>query len=144
MPGDKSAGKPAHQLLFSEALIHHRTTLTTPVPSVSDLPDATQAPKMDVSMECILQEITAVGRRLEGMDTKILALTAKSRSIHADIAGFQDKVTGMKHHLSLMEDKLSSPFNRDQELQYLWDKLIDLEDQSRRYNIRFFGFPELK
>ncbi|KAJ1138678.1 hypothetical protein NDU88_005059 [Pleurodeles waltl] len=73
------------------------------------------------------------------MDTKISDLSAESRAIHTDIAGFQDKVTDMVHCLALMEDKLMTP-NRDQELQYLWDKLTDLENQSRRDSVHFFGF----
>ncbi|KAJ1149759.1 hypothetical protein NDU88_002564 [Pleurodeles waltl] len=114
-------------------------TAETPV---SDLPGASQAPKMDASMERILQEIRAVSRRWEGMDTKISDLAAESNSIRTDIAGFEDKVTGMECPLSLMEDKLNSPSNRDQELQYLQDKLTDLEDRRRRDNICFFGCPE--
>ncbi|KAJ1189476.1 hypothetical protein NDU88_006221 [Pleurodeles waltl] len=123
MPSDQSAGKPARQLLFLESLTHHRTTLTTSAPPVSDLPDVTQAPKTDVSMELILQEIMAVGRRLEGMDTKISDLAVELRSIRTDITGFQTKVTRMKHCLSLMEDELNLMPNNDQELQYLQDNL---------------------
>ncbi|KAJ1091453.1 hypothetical protein NDU88_004578 [Pleurodeles waltl] len=74
------------------------------------------------------------------MDTKISDLAVESRSIHTDI--FQYKVAGMEHHLSLMEDKLNSRLNRDRELQYLQNKLTDLEDQNRRENIHFLGFPE--
>ncbi|KAJ1131213.1 hypothetical protein NDU88_009552 [Pleurodeles waltl] len=32
--------------------------------------------------------------------------------------------------------------NRDQELLFLRSKLMDLEDRSRRDNVRFLGFPE--
>ncbi|KAJ1168211.1 hypothetical protein NDU88_000160 [Pleurodeles waltl] len=43
----------------------------------------------------ILQEITAVGRHLEAMDSKISDLTMASTSILADIAGFQETVNYM-------------------------------------------------
>ncbi|KAJ1197653.1 hypothetical protein NDU88_001509 [Pleurodeles waltl] len=76
------------------------------------------------------------------MDTKISDLVAESRSIRTDIAGFQNKVTGMKHRLSLKEEKLNLTPNRDQELQYLGDKLTDLRARSRRDNLHFFGFLE--
>lgn len=41
-----------------------------------------------------------------------------------------------------MEDRLDTVQDRDQELLFLRRKLIDLEDHSRRDNIRFFGYPE--
>ncbi|KAJ1119549.1 hypothetical protein NDU88_007734 [Pleurodeles waltl] len=133
----KSTRKSACQLLGGL----HSSTVTS-ASQVSDLPETTQTPKTNVSIEHILQEITVVGRTLKGMDTRISDLTAESRSIRADIASFQDKVTVMDHRLSLLEDKLNSLPNRDQELQYLWDKIMNLEDRSCRDNIRFFGFPE--
>ncbi|KAJ1121931.1 hypothetical protein NDU88_000439 [Pleurodeles waltl] len=79
----------------------------------------------------------AIGMRLEGRDTKFLDLTAESWSILNDIAGFQDKLTGMEPHRSLIEAKLNSMPNGDQELQYLLEK-----DRSCRDNIHFFEFPE--
>ncbi|KAJ1184459.1 hypothetical protein NDU88_001265 [Pleurodeles waltl] len=93
-------------------------------------------------MERILQEITVVGRRLEDMGTKILDLAAESRSIHNDIASFQERVTNIDHRLSLVEDKLNSSPNSDHELQYLRDKITDLEDLGHRDNVRFFGILE--
>ncbi|KAJ1113916.1 hypothetical protein NDU88_002156 [Pleurodeles waltl] len=41
-----------------------------------------------------------------------------------------------------MDDHLNTMPERDQELLFLCSKLIDLEDRSRRDNVRFFGFPE--
>ncbi|KAJ1209426.1 hypothetical protein NDU88_004804 [Pleurodeles waltl] len=123
MPGDKPTGKPASQQLFSEALTHDRTTPVTAAPLVSDPPETTQTPKTDVSIERILQEV-------------------ESRSIRTDNDSFQDKVTNMDRHLSLMEDKLNSSPNRDQKLKYVRDKLTGLEDWGLRDNVRFFGFPE--
>ncbi|KAJ1113532.1 hypothetical protein NDU88_001774 [Pleurodeles waltl] len=43
----------------------------------------------DTAMERILQEISAVGHRLEAMDSKIPDLSANSKSIRVDIASFQ-------------------------------------------------------
>ncbi|KAJ1202850.1 hypothetical protein NDU88_006645 [Pleurodeles waltl] len=67
---------------------------------------------------------------------------SESRSIHTDIAGFQDRVTELDRRLSMVEDKLNQPSDKDQELQYLRDKLTDFEDGSRRDNVHFFGIPE--
>ncbi|KAJ1152145.1 hypothetical protein NDU88_004922 [Pleurodeles waltl] len=123
MPSGKSTGKPsgklAQQLLFSEAF-----QLTKPAPSLvqsQDMAGTEQATTMDR----ILQEITAVSRRLEGMDT-----------------GFQSRVTGLEHQMANMEDHVDTVLNKDQELLFLCSKLKDLEDGSRRDNICLFGFLE--
>ncbi|KAJ1193571.1 hypothetical protein NDU88_002867 [Pleurodeles waltl] len=76
------------------------------------------------------------------MDTKISKLATEERSICTVIAGFQDRVTGMEHRHLLIEDKLSVALDRDQELQYLRNKLMDLEDRSHRDSVRFFSVPE--
>ncbi|KAJ1170908.1 hypothetical protein NDU88_002779 [Pleurodeles waltl] len=55
-------------------------------------------------------EISAVGRKLEGMDKAMTALTVETRSMRLEIVGFH--------------------------------KLTNLEDRSRRNNVRFLGFPE--
>ncbi|KAJ1170426.1 hypothetical protein NDU88_002303 [Pleurodeles waltl] len=90
MPRGKTAGKalckPARQLLFSEALRQqkHRALADSPPPSHDTMSDNTQG----ASMDRILQEISAVGRKLEGMDTAMSALTAETRSMRLEIAGF--------------------------------------------------------
>ncbi|KAJ1192277.1 hypothetical protein NDU88_001588 [Pleurodeles waltl] len=143
MPTDKSSCKTARQLLHPKALAHQRPELHQQPPPVSDALDAHMGTQPDSTMDHILQEITAVGNRLEGMDTKISELAAKSCSICTAIAGFQDWVKGLDHSLSKVENKLNQPLDKDQELQYLRDKLTDLKDRSRRDNVRFFGIPEL-
>ncbi|KAJ1119454.1 hypothetical protein NDU88_007639 [Pleurodeles waltl] len=93
-------------------------------------------------MDRILLEITGVGRRLEGMDSTICTLAAKTKSIHLDIVGFQARVTWLQQRVTTMEDHLNTISDRDQELFYLRSKLIDLEDRSCRDNDCFFGFLE--
>ncbi|KAJ1200477.1 hypothetical protein NDU88_004301 [Pleurodeles waltl] len=111
MPRGKTAGKvpgkPARQLLFSEALRQqkHPSTADSPPPSHNTMSDYTQG----VSMDRILQEKSAVGRKLE---------------------------------VAAVESQAALQTDRDQELLYLRSKLTDLEDRSRRNNIRFLGFPE--
>ncbi|KAJ1205507.1 hypothetical protein NDU88_000941 [Pleurodeles waltl] len=96
----------------------------------------------DTTMECILQEVTAVGRRLEGLDSNISALMAETKSIHLDIAEFQNHVTDLEQRVLTMEGHLNIVKNRDQELLCLSSKMCDLEDRSCRDNACFFGFPE--
>ncbi|KAJ1148908.1 hypothetical protein NDU88_001732 [Pleurodeles waltl] len=93
-------------------------------------------------MDRILQEIAAVGRKLEGMDSAMASLTAEKKSMRFDVAGFQTQVTGLEQRVATVETRIASWGYRDQELLYLRSKLIDLEDRSRRDNIRFLGFLE--
>ncbi|KAJ1180184.1 hypothetical protein NDU88_005408 [Pleurodeles waltl] len=111
-------------------------------PSTSTVPPTDPRP-VDAT-ECILQEITAVGRRLEAMDLKITDLSTASTSIRADIASFQDKVTDLDLRLTSVKHHLATLSERDSELQFLRAKITDLADSSQRDNVRFFGFPEHK
>ncbi|KAJ1193881.1 hypothetical protein NDU88_003177 [Pleurodeles waltl] len=94
------------------------------------------------TMERILQEITAVSRSIEGMDASISSLTLETKSIWADIAGFHSRVMGLEHRVGTLEIHMSTTQDRDQDLFYLRSKVTDLEDRSRRDNIRLFGIPE--
>ncbi|KAJ1137373.1 hypothetical protein NDU88_003782 [Pleurodeles waltl] len=85
------------QLLFSKPLQQPHAMGVTGVMSP---PGHTLAPSdtaQDPTMERILQEITAVGRSLEGMDTNISALAAETKSIRQEIAPFQNRVQGLEH-----------------------------------------------
>ncbi|KAJ1081607.1 hypothetical protein NDU88_001786 [Pleurodeles waltl] len=110
--------------------------------SVTEVPDTLAGAQPDSMMESILQEIAAVGRRLEGRDTRISELTSESCSHRTDIAGFQDRVMGLDQRLTLVEDKLNHLSITVKELQFLKDKLTDLEDRSYRDNVHFFGILE--
>ncbi|KAJ1199568.1 hypothetical protein NDU88_003402 [Pleurodeles waltl] len=86
-------------------------------------------------MDRILQDILPVGHKLEGM-------MARTKSMRLDIAGFKTQVTGLEQRVTMVETRIASWLDRDQELLYLGSKLIDLEDRSRTDNVRFLGFPE--
>ncbi|KAJ1184524.1 hypothetical protein NDU88_001330 [Pleurodeles waltl] len=102
----------------------------------------TACPAQDTTMDCTLQKVTAVGCRLEGMDSTVSTLAAETKSIHLDIAGFQSCVTGLEQRVTTVEDHLNTIPEQDQELLFLRSKLIDLEDKSPRNNVRYFSFPE--
>ncbi|KAJ1215984.1 hypothetical protein NDU88_003590 [Pleurodeles waltl] len=94
------------------------------------------------TMDRILQEISAMGSRLDGMDSIVASLTEDTKLMCLDIAGFQSRVTALEQRLTTVETQAALVPDRDQELLYLRSKVIDLEDRSRRDNIRFLGFPE--
>ncbi|KAJ1207983.1 hypothetical protein NDU88_003373 [Pleurodeles waltl] len=144
MPRDKTtgkaSGKPAHQLLFSEALRQqkHSPVVDPLTPSHTNKAEDTQG----ASMDRILQETLVVGRKLEGMDNAMLALTAETRSMRLEIAGFQSQISGLDQRVTTVEAQAASWTNRDQELLHLRSRLTDLEDRSRRNNIRLLGILE--
>ncbi|KAJ1113613.1 hypothetical protein NDU88_001855 [Pleurodeles waltl] len=148
MPGSKAnqkpTGKSAQQLLFSEALHHKRPTsmATGPHSPPSPIQSTAMSDKeQSITMERILQEITAVSRRIEGVDASISSLTLETKSMRSDIAGFQTRVTGLEHRMESLETQRTTSRDRDQDLLYLRSKLTDLEDRSRRDNIRLLGIP---
>ncbi|KAJ1101660.1 hypothetical protein NDU88_006726 [Pleurodeles waltl] len=146
MPGGRSStknsGKLARQLLFWEALLHSKASSTAPMTQQPVQHHNTSDTAQESTMDHILQERSAVGRRLEGMDNAMASLTAETKSIRLDIAGFQSLVLGLEQRVSLVEAHVTSSRDRDQELLYLHSKMIDLEDRSRRDSVRFLGFPE--
>ncbi|KAJ1127663.1 hypothetical protein NDU88_006058 [Pleurodeles waltl] len=98
-PNHKPASKPARQLLFWEALHHKRPTSITTGPHASPPPIepiAMSDKEQSAAMERILQEITAVSRRIEGKDASITSLTLETKSMRSDIAGFQSRVTELE------------------------------------------------
>ncbi|KAJ1101196.1 hypothetical protein NDU88_006268 [Pleurodeles waltl] len=146
MPGSRSSnkhlGKPARQLLFSEAVRQNRAPPPAshehPINQSCAMADASQGATMDP----ILQEISAVGRRLEGMDSMMISLREDTKSMRLDIAGFQSRVTTLEQRVTTVETQAVLASDRDQELLYLRSKVIDLEGRSRRDNFCFLGFPE--
>ncbi|KAJ1150329.1 hypothetical protein NDU88_003123 [Pleurodeles waltl] len=144
-PGQKPTGKPERQLLFSEAPQHNHIVSPTAGLATAPKPNPPSTMADDdqpATMEWILQEITAVSRRIEGMDASISSLMLETKSIRADIAGFHSRVMGLEHRVGTLETHMSTAQDRDQDLSYLQSKVTDLEDRSRRDNIRLLGIPE--
>ncbi|KAJ1197711.1 hypothetical protein NDU88_001566 [Pleurodeles waltl] len=137
MPGGRSStknsGKLAGQLLFQEALLHSKASSPAPVTQQPAQHHNMLDSAQESTMDRILQEISAVGRRLEGMDNAIASLTAETKSICLDIAGFQSPVLGLEQRVSMVEAHTTSYQDQDQELLYLRSKMTDLED--RRENV---------
>ncbi|KAJ1122695.1 hypothetical protein NDU88_001180 [Pleurodeles waltl] len=76
------------------------------------------------------------------MDSRMFSLTEETKSMCLDIAGFQSRVTTLVQRVMTVETQATLAADRDQELLYLRRKVIDLEDRSRRDNVRFLGFLE--
>ncbi|KAJ1218130.1 hypothetical protein NDU88_005713 [Pleurodeles waltl] len=112
----KTSGKPARQLIFSEALQHLRQVTSAPDPQVADRPTFVVETEQDNTMERILQKITAVGRRLEGIDSTISTLATEAKFLRSDIASFQSRMTGLEQRITDVEDHLNTVPDREQEL----------------------------
>ncbi|KAJ1113404.1 hypothetical protein NDU88_001650 [Pleurodeles waltl] len=76
------------------------------------------------------------------MDNAMVALTAETRSMRLEISGFQSQISRLDQRVTTVEAQSASWTNRDQELLHLCSRLTDLEDRSRRNNIRLLGIPE--
>ncbi|KAJ1132007.1 hypothetical protein NDU88_010337 [Pleurodeles waltl] len=76
------------------------------------------------------------------MDASISPLTLETMSIRTDITGFHSRVIGLESRVETLETHMSTIQDRDQDLSYLRSKVTDLEDRSRRDNIRLLGIPE--
>ncbi|KAJ1130439.1 hypothetical protein NDU88_008792 [Pleurodeles waltl] len=100
----KVTGKPTRQLLCSEALQQQKH------PSVEDCPplpyNSMTEDTQGVTMDCILQEISVVSRKLEGMDNAMVALTAETRSMRLDLAGFQSQMSGLDQRVTTRAQRL--------------------------------------
>ncbi|KAJ1106905.1 hypothetical protein NDU88_004303 [Pleurodeles waltl] len=146
MPGSRSSnkhlGKPVRQLLFSEALRQTRAPSPAPQEHPINQSRAMADASQGATMDRILQEISAVRHRLEGMDSMMTSLTEDTKSMRLDIAGFQSRVTTLEQRVMTVETQAVLASDRDQELLYLQSKVIDLEDRSRRDNVHFLGFME--
>ncbi|KAJ1151691.1 hypothetical protein NDU88_004471 [Pleurodeles waltl] len=144
-PNHKPASKLARQLLFSEALHHKRPSPLTTGPHASPPPTepiVMSDKEKSITMEWILQEITIVSRRIEGMDASMTSLTLETKSMRSDIAGFQSRVIGLEQRMGSLETQVAMSQDRDQDLLYLRSKLTDMEDRSQRDNICLLGIPE--
>ncbi|KAJ1089769.1 hypothetical protein NDU88_002914 [Pleurodeles waltl] len=134
--------------------VHHRRqrSATTQMPKPTKTNPQTSPPSNEsttmsdkdhsTTMDRILQEITTVSRRIEGMDASITLLTLETKSMRSDIAGFQSRVTGLEQHMGSLETQVNMSQEREQDFLYLRSKLTDMEDRSRRENIRLLGVPE--
>ncbi|KAJ1149660.1 hypothetical protein NDU88_002465 [Pleurodeles waltl] len=76
----------------SQKLCATRESRLHPLTPPSSMGYTTQGATID----CILQEISAVGGKLESMDSAMASLTAEMKSMHLDIAGFQVHRLGPK------------------------------------------------
>ncbi|KAJ1127932.1 hypothetical protein NDU88_006325 [Pleurodeles waltl] len=76
------------------------------------------------------------------MDNAMVALTAETRSMRLEIAGFQSQISRLDQRVTTVETQATSLANRDQELLHLRSRLTDLEHRSRKNNIRLLGVLE--
>ncbi|KAJ1099929.1 hypothetical protein NDU88_005022 [Pleurodeles waltl] len=70
------------------------------------------------------------------------SLTAESKSMSADSVGFHNRVEGVEHLQSIVEEQLNCILNQDSELWYLHNKLTDLGYQICKDMPCLFIFPD--
>ncbi|KAJ1169949.1 hypothetical protein NDU88_001831 [Pleurodeles waltl] len=127
------SGKFTPQLLFTEIVTQSRPAST---PATSD------PPPQDPTMDHILQEITVVGHRLEGSDTKMSDLRAELRSIRKTLPALVIVGRGGRDDTPPFDNGGEAQSHPGPELWNLHIKLSELEDRSQRVNLTFLGFVE--
>ncbi|KAJ1211360.1 hypothetical protein NDU88_006720 [Pleurodeles waltl] len=80
-----------------------------PLTPPSSMSDTAQG----MTMDRILQEISAVGCKLEGMDSAMASLMAETKSMCLDIAGFRSQFTGLDQRVTSVETHIGSWVDRD-------------------------------
>ncbi|KAJ1143866.1 hypothetical protein NDU88_010168 [Pleurodeles waltl] len=84
-------------------------------------------------------------RDMKGGPVEVPGVTARSKTGAWHWSSQATRVRGdggVEHRMETMEDHVHTVLVKDQELLFLRSKLIDLENRSRRDNIRLFRFPE--
>ncbi|KAJ1218265.1 hypothetical protein NDU88_005848 [Pleurodeles waltl] len=76
------------------------------------------------------------------MDNAMVALRVETRSMRLHIPGFRSQISGLDQRVATVKTQVASWTDRDLELSHLRSKLTDLEDRSRRNNVRLLGFQE--
>ncbi|KAJ1217469.1 hypothetical protein NDU88_005063 [Pleurodeles waltl] len=100
-----------------DGLERNSGTDQSPIPALQEHPTNQSCTMADASqgatMDRILQEILAVGRRLEGMDSMMTFLTEDTKSMRLDIAGFQSRVTTLEQRVTTVETQAVLASDRD-------------------------------
>lgn len=103
--------------------------------------------KAPLSLEAVMSAIWESKDDLSTqIDTKTAGIQTTLTKIESSLSSLADQVAEMEGRVSANEDNLGDALKRldktEKELQYVKDKLDDLEDRSRRNNIRIFNIPE--
>ncbi|XP_069832197.1 vomeronasal type-2 receptor 26-like [Dendropsophus ebraccatus] len=94
----------------------------------------------------IFAEISKCNQSILNLTTQIGGVSTDNSLVRQDLYNLRDKMDGMGKQLAPMEKKIDGfaeeigRLKRDNEL--VKNKLADLEDRSRRCNVRMVGFPE--
>ncbi|KAK7922048.1 hypothetical protein WMY93_008950 [Mugilogobius chulae] len=82
----------------------------------------------------------------EKQDDKLNSIQASTRAVEAKLADLSTRLVNVESRIAFLEDantalEVNPPASRS-EVENLLSKLDDLENRSRRNNLRFVGFPE--
>lgn len=126
----------------SEHQANERTTNTSPPPpSSSDTAGATDQMAEDISKIYTLLKETS-----EKQDAKLNSIEASTRAVDNKLTDLATRLGDAEARIAFLEDanvalEANPPATRA-EVEDLLLKLDDLENRSRRNNLRFIGFPE--
>ncbi|XP_030077984.1 P2X purinoceptor 5-like [Microcaecilia unicolor] len=92
----------------------------------------------------IVGEVTAaleviLDKKLQGLDSKLAGLQSNMTQLTQDMAGFQQRTGALEDQVTAMEQRYGKLLKT---VETQAEKIEDLENRSRRNNLRFVGLPE--
>ncbi|KAJ1133060.1 hypothetical protein NDU88_011360 [Pleurodeles waltl] len=102
--------------------------------------DPTESPS--TAMDTILKELLAIKSSVASLENTVSINTTEVQGLRNEVAKFQSRMQSMDNQLTDIEIRIDKTPDTSQDIWYLQQKMINLEDQSRRPNLRIIGLPE--
>ncbi len=105
-----------------------------------------QRKDQDSNMENLLSEISKMNSTLQGVATDVSSIKEVVTDLKNSVNAIQERLDEAEGRISNMEDitsKLIGDGERhDKRLEVMWNRIEDLENRSRRNNVRMIGLKE--
>ncbi|KAJ1105621.1 hypothetical protein NDU88_003026 [Pleurodeles waltl] len=93
-------------------------------------------------MDTILKELLAIKSSISSLEHTVSINTTEVQGLRNEVVKFQINMQSTDARLSAVENVIDKIPDNSQEIGYLQQKVIVLEDRSRRNNLRIIGLPE--
>ncbi|KAJ1121639.1 hypothetical protein NDU88_000159 [Pleurodeles waltl] len=128
--------KVVRQLSYSAAL------QTVPEIANSQHIMAESAAASTTNMDAILKELLAIRSSISSLEHTVSTNTMEVQGLRNEVVKFQINMQSTDARLSAVENLIDKIPDNSQDIGYLQQKVIELEDRSRRNNLRIIGLPE--
>ncbi|KAJ1189163.1 hypothetical protein NDU88_005914 [Pleurodeles waltl] len=128
--------KVVRQLSYSAAL------QTVPEIANSQHIMAESAAASTTNMDTILKELLAIRSSISSLEHTVSTNTTEVQGLRNEVVKFQINMQSTDARLSAVENLIDKIPDNSQDIGYLQQKVIELEDRGRRNNLRIIGLPE--